>query len=83
MSNYNSDMHAAQKQSGDIMRELDGFCIVQFDGPNGSLMEMYQVGGRLVVIQIYPDRNGWDYFLQGQKHKVDSVAEDINNYYQK
>ncbi len=81
MSNYNSSMNAAQKQSGDIMRALDGRCITQFDGPNGALMEMYQVGGHLVLIQIWDKGNGWEYYLQGKTSKVSEIAEAIENYF--
>ena len=69
------------KQVNDVMRDQLGGCVLtQCDGPN-SLLEFWRIGKYMVIVQIWNDSNGWEYYLQGKTGKVSEIEESIKKYF--
>jgi hypothetical protein len=67
----------SQTQVTDIfVNQLSGHCLNSCKGPNGSTIEFWDVGGRVIIVQLWKD-GGWEYYVAGQSSKVEEVALDI------
>jgi hypothetical protein len=74
----------SEKQVYDVFYEaLGGHALAVTEGPNGSQLRFISVPGEpgepggLVIVQIFADGNGWDYYIQGRCHMVAEVADDV------
>ena len=68
------------KQVNDVMRDqLGGHVINQIES-NTCLLEFWAVSGHVVIVQIWFDRNGWQYYLPGMIVEIGIISEDIKDY---
>lgn len=59
--------------------KLNGTLLNGCDGPTkNSSLEWWVVGNQLVIVQIWADGSGWEYYLAGREGNIEKIVEQIN-----
>lgn len=58
---------------------LKGQCIADAKGPNNSELQWWTVGNRLVIVQIWANGDGWEYYVAGQNGKYDDIVKELSS----
>lgn len=71
------DFSQTQMKVVAIMGELNARAQWSVNGPNGSVIDAYMVGGRIVIVHFYED-GGCDHYVQGHGGTWDAMETQLH-----
>jgi hypothetical protein len=61
----------------DFLARAEAHCVWQVRGPNKSYLEGWMLGARLVIIQVFPNKMGWQIWTASKSNSASETLAEV------